>query len=422
MAFTLGSFAADTTLTHIDVLLFVADSTLVRTPKLPTFTADSTLTPASELAEFIVDSTLTPASELAEFIVDSTLSRSPPLPNYYAAATLPKISAFLAGPRVVRANLKAMTASLSGPNTQLGKVSARLHPLAASLRGPAGDAVKAVAKPMQASLSGPNTQLGKVSARLHPLAASLAGKVTTLGTISAKIPALTARVSALVGVKGSVTAAVPILRAAVRGGVGTRGTIGATLPLVRMRVGGYAAVLGIVAARLKPLQIRMNGSIVVTQKFTMVTNLITKAVTFYQNYPYNSFAQIGANYYAAGPNGLTQIEISGGDVTSGVTTPVDALWRFGQLDFGIEQQKRMSESYVAMRADGDMKLRLYTDEQEPVEYTIQPHNIATLKQRRALIGKGARGKYWQLEMGNTAGCDFDVDTISVTPTVTSRRI
>jgi hypothetical protein len=257
---------------------------------------------------------------------------------------------------------------------------------------------------------------------LHPLAASLAGKVTTLGTISAKIPALTARVSALVGVKGSVTAAVPILRAAVRGGVGTRGTIGATLPLVRMRVGGYAAVLGIVAARLKPLQIRMNGSIVVTQKFTMVTNLITKAVTFYQNYPYNSFAQIGANYYAAGPNGLTQIEISGGDVTSGVTTPVDALWRFGQLDFGIEQQKRMSESYVAMRADGDMKLRLYTDEQEPVEYTIQPHNIATLKQRRALIGKGARGKYWQLEMGNTAGCDFDVDTISVTPTVTSRRI
>lgn len=149
---------------------------------------------------------------------------------------------------------------------------------------------------------------------------------------------------------------------------------------------------------------------------TQVMNTHTTAVTTFENFPFNSFAKIGDKYYGAGPSGL--YEIDSGTTDAGAAIP----WRMltGQLDFGSAMQKRLSDFYIAMRSDGDVDLTVAVDEQEPYGYNLQATDIDHLKQRKVLLGKGLRGRYWQFGLSGTD--DFDMDAYSIAVLDTARRI
>lgn len=136
-------------------------------------------------------------------------------------------------------------------------------------------------------------------------------------------------------------------------------------------------------------------------------------VTTFESFPYNSFAEIDGKYYAAGPSGLVQVDFTeAGTLDWELTT--------GKMDFGTANVKRQSDFYIAMRASGDVVLTVTTDDEVSFDYLLSPLTIETLKQRRSLVGKGLRGRYWQLGLSGTD--DFDFDAFNVAVFNTSRRV
>lgn len=153
-------------------------------------------------------------------------------------------------------------------------------------------------------------------------------------------------------------------------------------------------------------------------RLTHVMNTQTTAVTTFDNYEYNSFAKFGGRYLAAGPSGLHIVDLGDKDLAANI----NAAFKTGQIDFGSPQLKRMSDFYVAMRSAGDISINVSTDETGAYDYLIEPFGVETLKQRRVLIGKGMRGRYWQFELSNVGGGDFDFDAYSALVADTSRRV
>jgi hypothetical protein len=147
---------------------------------------------------------------------------------------------------------------------------------------------------------------------------------------------------------------------------------------------------------------------------THVVDTVTNAVTTFENFYFNSFAEFAGKYLGAGPDGISQIddESSVEQITSRITT--------AELHFGSEFLKRVSDFYLSMRSKGDLTLRVFTDELEPYEYVLTNSDIELIRQGRALIGKGARGKYWQFQFEMSE--DFDFDSMNIAVVVTSRRI
>lgn len=152
-----------------------------------------------------------------------------------------------------------------------------------------------------------------------------------------------------------------------------------------------------------------------THVLTHVTNTNTEAVTTFDNYQFNSMTRFAGKYLAASDDGIVWLDdpASVEEITGTITT--------GMLHFGSDMQKRVSDFFIAMRSEGPITLRVSTDEvQSKFEYVINPLTISTMKQRRTLIGKGLKGKYWTFELA----CDysFDYDTMSIMAFELSRRL
>lgn len=147
---------------------------------------------------------------------------------------------------------------------------------------------------------------------------------------------------------------------------------------------------------------------------THVVNTITNGVTTFANYPYNSFARFQGKYLGAGDTGLFLLD----DPAS--TEVVDGTLTTGELSFGSEFQKRVSDFFLAMRSEGDITLNVIVDEQVAASYTISTRGINALKQRRSLVGKGLKGKYWTFEL--TCSDQFDYDTMNIGAVALSRRL
>lgn len=153
-------------------------------------------------------------------------------------------------------------------------------------------------------------------------------------------------------------------------------------------------------------------------KLVHVMNTITSAVTTFDGYPFDSYAEIGGKYYGAGPDGMYLLDAP--PPAPPLPDSVPFVFTTGDFDYGLSVLKRMSDFYIAMRSDGDVTLRVWVDELLIGEYVLSPLDIETLKQRRSLIGKGARGRYWRFELSGDAPFDFDAYNTLVVPV--SRRV
>lgn len=150
-----------------------------------------------------------------------------------------------------------------------------------------------------------------------------------------------------------------------------------------------------------------------------VMNAESKAVWTYDNYPFNSFAQLGDRYYGAGPDGLSELV---GDDDAG--TAINWSARTGVTNFGTQLEKRGVMAYVGYTSAGDVGLSVIVTEPggEKVQYNYHmiPRNAADTTVNRIEIGKGLQSVYWQFEFVGTGA--FSLDTASVLPMILSRRI
>ena len=142
-------------------------------------------------------------------------------------------------------------------------------------------------------------------------------------------------------------------------------------------------------------------------------NLNTGAPAFYEGFNFNSFAKIGDRYYGANAAGLFVLS---GDADD--TAPINALVATGTRgDKGIY---RVEAVYAGARSDLPMNL---TCRVEGAEYTYTfrsaPGNMAPT---RVTPGKGLRGRYWQFEVANQGGADFELDSLEILPAVATRKL
>lgn len=152
-----------------------------------------------------------------------------------------------------------------------------------------------------------------------------------------------------------------------------------------------------------------------------VCNAETKAFTSYANYPFNSFAKIGHDYYGMSDDGLYLLT---GDDDSG--EPIEARIRTALTTLGTAKQKRMPSVYFGLASNGRMVLKAITTsgdgEKREDWYLLEERNAAATRETRTKLGRGLKSVYWGFELVNVDGASFELDTLQLFPMILERRL
>lgn len=342
-------------------------------------------------------------------------------PNYGTTAkTLPKVTAALdagiPGVMTVARNLPRVTAALEGSVSGVLETSAALPMITAALEG--GAQTNEMALPVvTGNLDALTAVLGSIDSAVPKPTAAIDAQATASATMNAALTRIQSDVAAVAGLIGNITGLSRPVAGNLEGATTTTGGISAALPAVELSTSAATTTYGSIGARLPRTPYgELVARMALVHALTHVMNTVSTAVTVFENYQFNSFAKIGGKYYAADATGLHRIDDGKLDETAAIQWAIQT----GLLDFRSAMQKRMSDFYLAMRSEGDVTLTVSTDELDPYEYSLKPYEIETLKQRRDLIGKGMRGRYWQF--GLSGDSDFDMDAYNMAVVDTARRI
>lgn len=145
-------------------------------------------------------------------------------------------------------------------------------------------------------------------------------------------------------------------------------------------------------------------------------NTMTGGATLYDNFPFNSFAlHTNQKYLGATPDGIYELEGSdddGADINAGFKT--------GLKDFGSTLSKRMVDAWFTMTADGELLFKVTTVEDSgKVERWYKA--TKTPRMHRAKMARGVKAMFWQFELTNIDGRDFDLDNMALHPLPLNRR-
>jgi hypothetical protein len=146
-----------------------------------------------------------------------------------------------------------------------------------------------------------------------------------------------------------------------------------------------------------------------------VVNTEGGANSTYTGWDFNSFATWQGKNFAAGDDGLYELV---GDTDD--SAPIISSILTGKSDLGTVQLKRMAHVYVGATAEGGLTLIVHTDDGQVNEYEVSAREL--LSNSRTAIGKGLRSKYWQYELTNPDGGDFELESLELVPDVLQRRI
>jgi hypothetical protein len=106
--------------------------------------------------------------------------------------------------------------------------------------------------------------------------------------------------------------------------------------------------------------------------------------------------------------------------------PIAAELTSMMLDFATSRQKRLSAAWIGYKADGELVLRVRAvDMDELVEYCFVGRNVSgapAQQENRFKLGKGLRSRYWQFELINKEGADFEIDQVELYPIRLDRRV
>lgn len=151
-----------------------------------------------------------------------------------------------------------------------------------------------------------------------------------------------------------------------------------------------------------------------------VMNTETAAPYWYSNWQFYDMVQVGDKVLAVGPEGLCVI---GAGADAGET--IDAVLGYGFADFGTEQKKRVPEFVFGYTAETPMGVTVETYGQghPPYEYALSAQRLSEQPNNGRLTpGKGLNARYWRIEIHNTDGGAFSVNSITASLAVSSRRL
>lgn len=148
---------------------------------------------------------------------------------------------------------------------------------------------------------------------------------------------------------------------------------------------------------------------------TWAVNYDTGAYSEYSGYGFDAMYERDGLYF--GTRGA-QVYLLGGDDDDG--TPIDAFVAFGKQNFGDTLLKHIPNVYAGVSSTGVLLLRVTTG---TATYTYRARrNDETTRTQRFDLGRGLRGTYYEFELFNEDGADFELDSIEFAVVPTTRRI
>lgn len=150
-------------------------------------------------------------------------------------------------------------------------------------------------------------------------------------------------------------------------------------------------------------------------------NAVTKGVTEYANYPFNSFAQLNGQLYGALDDGLYLL-----DGADDAGTDISAYARTALSRIAQGRQAQVDTAYLGYSSDGSMQLKTIVTEPTGAKtsrvYELNMQNAAATRSGRIKLGRGVKSAYWAFEIGNVLGSDFTIDIVELHVLALSRRI
>ena len=150
-----------------------------------------------------------------------------------------------------------------------------------------------------------------------------------------------------------------------------------------------------------------------------VMNTETTAVSWYDNFDFESIAQPPGKVLAVGPDGLYELS---GSTDSGER--IDAEVVSGFTDFGVAQTKRVDNLYFGYTSGGRISVTTETYESghPPSTYYLEQRDASAPRNSRVTPGKGLWGRYWRMTIRNVDGADFEIHDATVDIAVSTRRV
>lgn len=144
------------------------------------------------------------------------------------------------------------------------------------------------------------------------------------------------------------------------------------------------------------------------------------AVNEYVGYNFNSFAVINGVAYGGSENGIFLLE---GATDDGVQ--IDASVRVGLSNFGTALKKEISYAYIGVTTDGQMAMKVTTTSRDKGKrenwYKFSAKPRTSTAEDRLQISKGKQSVYWDFELINLEGADFEFDQMRVWVMPLNRR-
>lgn len=183
---------------------------------------------------------------------------------------------------------------------------------------------------------------------------------------------------------------------------GQSGTLAITLPMQRIEFDAIGSVEGDLSVTIPMLFLTFEDT--PTVYFSMAMNLANKSPTIFTNYKFNSLCAFGGKHFGATGTGIFDLDT--GKTDNG--TLIDWNLKTGYLDLEQKKKKKLIQSWLSYKTDGDVKVTVIQPNGESYEYILSGIE-ETETGLRLKFGKGIRTKYLALNMESIDGSSIDLD-------------
>lgn len=143
-------------------------------------------------------------------------------------------------------------------------------------------------------------------------------------------------------------------------------------------------------------------------------------VSEYDNFEFNSLTTYDGVMYGTTDDGLYEMGADN-DAGTGITAEMSSL----MLDMGTSRMKRIRSAYLGYTSGGDLvlKVRSVSDGQLSEHwYKAREATAEAPREGYVQVGQGLKSRYWQFELTNVDGADFEIDQLELHPLFLGRRV
>lgn len=144
-------------------------------------------------------------------------------------------------------------------------------------------------------------------------------------------------------------------------------------------------------------------------------------ISEYSNFTFNSMTFYRDQMFMAGDAGIythAAEDDAGADITAQISSML--------LDFGTSRMKRIRSAYLGYTATNELVMKVRSVSQGQLsEYWYKATQTKTPGAPDGgymPVGQGLKSRYWQFELTNIDGGDFEIDQVELHPLVLNRRV